>query len=221
MDTCPCIVILVNISTKHFVIDWCAVFVTRALKNTCCHLTFEHAMDLDQSMEATDRNTKALQGTETAAVNQLTTPHLRNVTSSAYTASQLCYQIENTLELSIHYCQVRAHIPARVQITFCLCSDIFKQLTIKDAVYWSVKVWTPLVPHGLRFQRSDMKLGYRVNLTALPEKGYYRTMTCYLSLYDRPLLLGFWIIQSSQIFHMKVWSDSWTHLAVFLCVHCS
>ena len=132
-----CIVISVNISTKHFVIDWCAVFATRALKNACCHLTFEHAMDLAQSMEATDRNTKALQGTETAAVNQLTTPHLHNVTSSAYTASQLCYQIEDTLELSIHYCQVRDHIPARVQITFCLCSDIFKQLTIKDAVYWS------------------------------------------------------------------------------------
>ena len=163
----------------------------RALKNTCCHLIFEHAMDLAQSMEATDRNTKALQGTETAAVNQLTTPHLRNVTSSAYTASQLCYQIENTLELSDPLLPSEGPY-CRVQITFCLCSDIFKQLTIKDAVYWSaIKVWTPLVPHGLRFQRSDMKLGHRVNLTALPEKGYYRTMTCYLSLYDRPLLLGF------------------------------
>ena len=74
----------------------------KSTQNACCHLTFEDAMDLAQSMEATDRNTKALQGTETAAVNQLTTPHLRNVTSSAYTASQLCYQIENTLELSIH-----------------------------------------------------------------------------------------------------------------------
>ena len=33
----------------------------------------------------------ALQGTETAAVNQLTKLHLRNVPSSTHTASQPCY----------------------------------------------------------------------------------------------------------------------------------
>ena len=52
-------------------------------------LTFKKAKELAQSMEAAESNTRALQRTETAAVNRLTKPHPRNAPSSAH-ASHRC-----------------------------------------------------------------------------------------------------------------------------------